>query len=821
MRRNKRRTNFLKKIVIAGALGTSLLSIGELTVGLGSRISGNVLNLIGDSLHSKTKGQFWQAYNDKERMETLFNGDKPKTEEIDHGLLPDPGILEKLPITEDNAIIINSDDGKPIATRNATRKNIRLKNIPEFVADAFVLREDRSFWNHYGINWIGKFRIPLTYISKGRLIGGSGITEQVAKMLSTPRGRINPGRSGIEGILHKGVEVLYATELETLYPKEKILEFYLNNVPFGDRSFGVEAAAETYFNKNVRQLTKAEALFLSILIKNPGKNPKDDDGFKFQLKQYQTFLKALYEDGKITSKEFKEFSRDKTIKIKPWKKEGIGEFNYPSSIRVVSKEFEGQGISLEDYLSLERQENPGFGFTVNTSVNRDITKKLQSSFRYGLKLDSSLAESCGVVLDNDGRIIAIIGRRDTKYWTDRNAAIENRMQIASTIKPILYGINYDLGLFEPSTVLSDDPDDSNYPIVIDSPRNWDGSYGRKMTLKTALTKSNNVITRRVYDKILDRSNFNILLEYLEKLGYDIDEWKVAGSKDRNNNALGSRTATPLQVVGAYQVFNRRDENGRFTGDYVKPTIIDSVKLGNNLIRYTRIPVKVFKPETVRKIRSSLNDVAEKLIGLDLVDKVILKTGTSSETVYAWTSGGLDNYSFAFVVYNPDGRSMGEDLFSFSIMQPVVRSFVNNMLPGLRAITNEPILTNTATNSQDLDSLCETYTNDIIDIKIKNGTLPELQHLSNNLRSCSGIYANKEIDSNNWSRFKFYEGMTEEQLAKISDEINGDYSDVSLEYLRNAQMAYQIVVEGLSDEDKFYDLANTKLSNVKEKIEDRN
>lgn len=803
-----------KKGIAIGALGAALIVGGEGTTGCVSKLVGATLSATGGITHTQKKGQFWQAIDDYDRIEDRLKGRQPREpSDGTFSLFPDPQALERWPLTPNNEIAIRTADEKPIVTRYATREQISYAKIPQHVRDAFILREDRGYWSHDGVNWRGKFRIPFDSLRRGRLVWNSGITEQVAKWMFTPRGRTTPPREGLTGILHKVFfEVPYAMELDHRFSKEKILEFYLNNAYFGDRNFGIVTAAQSYFGKDVQHLTLPEALFLAVLVNNPGRNPKSNGNLEFQMREYHSFVESLHSDGLISDSDYQACKSNHAIRLQKEKKKPRSDITYPSALGAVSEELERYGIDLRDYL--DQQDNPGFGFVVNTSLDRDLTKKLQASFRTSLRIRRDRAEGAAVILDSNGRIVAILGRRDYRNWGDRNLAVESRLPMASTIKPFIFGVCYDINLCTPADRLSDDTDD-----LRDPPKNWDNAYGRRLTLEQALALSDNVVTRRVYDRI----PFYRLLEFLSKLGIDTNEYRAAGALDANNNALGSRHATVLEVAAAYNVFNRTNENGDFTGDYIEPTIISNVDFGGEIIIHRRDPVAVFRPETVKATRASLIRVANRIIGTGYQASVYLKTGTSDETVYAWTVGGFrlhdQAYSLAFVVLNEQGRSMGNNIYAAQIVGPVVHDFIGRVSPVFRVVAATPaplsVVEETPVAQPSLSQICTDYNPYAVNSRLNDGDLTVIENLSKDMRSCAGLY---EVGNAQWTYFRFYEGAAEEALYKKNKALVNDGGELVLSHLRNAIAAYRAVTSNSNRDSPYYGDANDKAENLEGDLE---
>lgn len=177
------------------------------------------------------------------------------------------------------------------------REIVSLDNIPDLLIKAFLTVEDRSFYYHKGINFQGIIRAFIVNLLAGRIKeGGSTITQQLAKLLFTTRKR---------SIIRKLKETWLALQIEKLYTKDEILEFYLNQVYFGHGAYGIESAARFYFNKHAYQLNLAECALLAALPAAPNryspiKNPESAQ------KRHRKVLKNMVEEDIITEKQAKE-----------------------------------------------------------------------------------------------------------------------------------------------------------------------------------------------------------------------------------------------------------------------------------------------------------------------------------------------------------------------------------------------------------------------------------------------------------------------------------------------------------------------------------
>jgi penicillin-binding protein 1A len=217
--------------------------------------------------------------------------------------------LPEVPRVEDYSPPIltefRSDDGYLVGEFfRERRKVVPYETIPKKLIQAFVAAEDKNFFDHFGIDLEGTLRAASITLRGGRKVqGGSTLTQQTAKaiLISTEGYKKSTVRKGKEGLIRKIREAILAHRLETSLTKEEILYLYLNNVYLGHHSYGVEAAAENYFRKDVRDLSLAEIALLAGLPQSPSRNPFAHPQASKDRRSY--VLRRMYEEGMISEDE--------------------------------------------------------------------------------------------------------------------------------------------------------------------------------------------------------------------------------------------------------------------------------------------------------------------------------------------------------------------------------------------------------------------------------------------------------------------------------------------------------------------------------------
>lgn len=882
-----------RKFILAGALN-ALLALGVVAESKTGCASYVVSQFKGN--YTKHGGQYWQDVDEFNDLKNKLDGkdDAPNNEFVRHWA-PDPELFKIWPLTSSNELRVEAADGSLIASKSPTREYISLSKIPDRLIRAYLLREDSSFFDnledrkddtywdaikdkkggHHGINWQGKIKA----LFSRRRVGGSGIDEQVAKMVYVTKGNITPPRKGVEGIVQKLFnEIPYAAEIDRVVGKDKVLEFYLNNIYLGDNNYGVLAASKDYFGKDdLSKLTLPESLFLSVLMKNPSDNPKNG-GYDAQVSRYLSYVESLHKKGLLNEKEYSECNSPP--KVDKHKKYVLGNVKYPDILRAVAYELSSRDISLEDYIM---SGDMGFGFTIRTSIEPGLQDSLKRSFdteklvealektnsiikkkvkknkkrkhkwTSGQILKKAKINAAGVILDTKARVVAVYGGIDVTNWGDRNRAFQDSLPIASTIKPIIYAECIESGKCDLHDIFKDVTNFSNGASIFNElPKNWDEETGRSMTLEEALVSSNNVITRYVYEILTRRDTrrieegeafedylyevrghpynneaFEKFLEPLRKLGFDVSSYlqkkdskgkTFGGVTDANNNVLGSRASTPLKVAAAYGSFLSRDGKDLTFGTYIAPSLIDYLVLGLDKIEYKndKTFVDVFKPETIKTIRSSLGKIGQRVVHGKYEVSLYGKTGTGQGMTNVWYAGVIEfengrtlipmsdtKYSFSLAVMNEAGLSMGND-YAINLVGPIAKNLVSELS---EAKKNVPAVISAATPSLDIDSCISRYSNSFVQQTLDSQLLSQIEEVANDIRVCafSGQLGNEEV-----VKLRYNEGLLEEGLytAKLGSDL-----DAISRHITSAKSAYGFVMKHAEIGSPYYNQAKSRLENL--------
>ncbi|ACX52788.1 penicillin-binding protein, 1A family [Ammonifex degensii KC4] len=519
-------------------------------------------------------------------------------------------------LSGNSSTLLYDSQGKLIAEVGTQyRIPVKLGEIPLEVQNAFLAVEDARFYEHIGIDFRGILRALWNNLTKkGIYEGGSTITQQLARNCFLSQERTWK---------RKIQEAILALAIERHYRKQEILEFYLNHVYFGAGAYGIQAAARTYFNKDVSQLTLEEGALLAGLVQAPSayspfENPKA------ALERRNMVLDAMVRWG------FLDPARAQALKEKPLKlNPGTTGSGVP-------------GAYFVDYVTEQLVAKYGAdrvfreGLRVYTTLDSRIQEIAERVLNDPQNFPPSVRDEQGVlqpqaavvIIDpQTGSILALVGGRGQPLVRQGfNRAVHARRQPGSAFKPLIAyapAIEY-LG-YAPATVFDD------IPVRFGSyePRNYDGRYRGLITLRTALTYSVNTVAVQLLDKVgMDKAT-----EFVSRLGIKIDP-----RREKLGIALGGldEGVTPLQMAQAYAALANQ-------GRLVPATAILRVetRAGAVLEEHRLQPVQVMKPTTAYLVTDMLRSAVERGTGQNArLGKwpVAGKTGTTDANRDAWFCG---------------------------------------------------------------------------------------------------------------------------------------------------------------------------------------
>jgi penicillin-binding protein 1A len=437
---------------------------------------------------------------------------------------------------------IVGSNGATIATRgDMGGAAVPIGELPDFVPKAFIAIEDRRFFAHNGVDPWGIARAIVANIRHGSLVqGGSTITQQLAKNLFLTADR---------NLRRKVDELVLALWLEHKYSKAQILDHYLNRVYFGFGAWGIEAAAQRYFNKSARKLTLPEAAMLAGLVRSPSRlaPTRNPDGAE---RRAQIVLAAMAEMEFISEGTAQVALAIPAQVVKP---AGAGSVNYVADWAMdVVDELVGR---VEQDVVVETSIDP----VLQAAAEKALTEALAQN---GEKL--GVGQGAIVVMTPGGLVRALVGGRNYAE-SQFNRAVAAKRQPGSAFKPFVYLTALERGL-TPDTVREDKP------IALKGwkPENYTREYFGPVTLTQALSHSLNTVSVR------------LTVEFgpvaVARTAYRLG---IASKLEPNPSlALGTSEVSPIELVSSYAPF----ANG---GLAVTPHVVERVRTANGRTLYVR------------------------------------------------------------------------------------------------------------------------------------------------------------------------------------------------------------------------------------------
>lgn len=523
------------------------------------------------------------------------------------------------------------------------RKPIDLEDLPDHVWQAVVSIEDQRFFDHHGVDWPRTLKATAMVIFTGdSSFGGSTLTQQLIKNLTDDRQ---------DTIKRKVMEIFRALELEKHYDKDEILEMYLNQVYFGSSSYGIGAAAETYFGKDASELSIAEAACIVGITNNPSRyNPLNkNDGWSREQnqKRQRTIIDKMVEldyiskeEGEAAKAEELDFVQDRaTDGNETASSEGkVYSYMVDQIITDVLADMQEElGYSYQTAQSLLFNG----GYKIYATVDKDIQQKAEAVFEdlnntpYISKVTGKQMQAAITIVDPyTGAVKAMVGGVGEKTISRGQNLATVRRPCGSAIKPVsTYAPAIDNGTITVGSVLDDAPirmlEDKAWP------KNHDSKYSGLTTVQTALEQSYNTAAVRVNEALGVENSF---LFMKEKLGFTT---LVNNDLNSASLALGglTRGVTTEQMAAAYAAFVN---NGIYTTPHTYLRVEDSK--GNPVLENTAESWAAVSESTAyymtELLKGVVNNGNAKKAKLGNVP-VAGKTGTTS-----------DNYDRYFVGMTP-------------------------------------------------------------------------------------------------------------------------------------------------------------------------
>ncbi|MCC8139212.1 MAG: PBP1A family penicillin-binding protein [Lachnospiraceae bacterium] len=557
-------------------------------------------------------------------------------------------------------------NGNTIALLRNDRNIIYLSadEIPDYVKEAFVSIEDKRFYKHSGFDLIGIFRAVGSLISSNSVSqGGSTITQQLAR---------NVYLTHTVSWERKVEEIFIAISLEKLYTKDEILEFYINNIYFGNGYYGIEAASQGYFSRSVSELSLSETAFLCAIVNNPTYyDPLTNK--ENTLSRRDLILENMLDDGAISEAEYTEAVAE-TITLDTsspqYTRTWAHTYIYYCATQALME------VTGEDYDTCYELLYTG-GYRVYTSIDMSAQALLQDAVDETLS-DYNTKDANGtyalqaaaVTIDNEtGLVTAIVGgRSQDDVSTDYNRAYLSFRQPGSSIKPlIVYTPALERGYTASSLV-----DDSKEE---DGPSNSNNSYSGMISLRTAVEQSKNTVAYRLFRELTPEVGLSYLLD-MNFSSIEEEDYTLSA-------ALGGLTTgvSALEMSAAYATLANE-------GVYRLPTCVTLITDtdGNIVAMPDRDEHQVYESDAAREMTNILEGVLTRgtAKGNALENMPCAgKTGTTNDNLDGWFVGYTAYYTTGVWVGFDSPRS-DSSLSGASYPLAIWNSYMTELHEGLES-----------------------------------------------------------------------------------------------------------------------------------------
>jgi penicillin-binding protein 1A len=532
---------------------------------------------------------------------------------------------------QDLAVTFLDRAGNVIGRRGILHDDsLQLDQYPDYLIHALLATEDRRFYDHFGIDILGTLRaIVVNARSSSVVQGGSSITQQLAKNLFLSNERT---------VERKINEAFLALWLESHLTKKQILTLYLDRAYMGGGTFGVQAAAQFYFGKSVRDVTLAEAAMLAGLFKAPTKYAPHVN-LPAARARANDVLNNLVDAGYMTESQV--YAARKNPATPVARKDDVTPDYYLDWAFEEVKRLADDGKLGSDRV-----------LTVKTGLDINLQRKAETTLENVLREDGPsyhVKQGAVVVIEPDGTVRAMVGGRD--YGASQfNRATEAMRQPGSTFKPFVYLTALISGKFRPTTIVVDSP------ICIGNwcPHNFGGAYYGAVQLQTALAKSLNTVAVKLSIAIGDgnpKLGRARIVDTARRMGI------TSPLEDTPSLPIGADAVTVLEMGSAYTTFAG---GGKHAPPHATVEVRNSH--GDAIYRADRDgakPQQVINPNVIAEMDGMLiNDVetgtgmGARLPGI----KAGGKTGTTNAYRDAWFMGFTGNYVGAVWLGNDDYTS---------------------------------------------------------------------------------------------------------------------------------------------------------------------
>lgn len=546
------------------------------------------------------------------------------------------------------------------------RTPVQIKDLPKYVYQASIAIEDQHFYSHFGFDIEGMIRAVRNTILKQKLQGGSTITQQLVKTAL-----LTPDRT----VSRKIKEAVLTVMTEALYSKDDILQMYMNHIPYGGTTWGVEAAAQVFFDKPAKELSLSESAYLAGLPQAPSAYSPFGSKPELGKNRQKEVLRLMVQSKFITQAQADEAG-----------KQEIKFATNSIDIKAPHFVFYIRDLLEEKYPNIDLTKG---GYRIYTTLDESLQEKVQATVSAEIEKLSRSKVGNGAALvtkPSTGEILAMVGSRDYYDAThDGQVNVTTReRQPGSSIKPLNYVTAFQLQKQTPGSMLLDIPTcfqvdgQPNY-----CPKNYDGTFKGPTQTRFLLGNSNNIGAV----KTLALNGMQPFIATASAMG--IRTWSDS-SRYGLSLTLGGGEVTMIDLVTSYGTLANQGVRVNvnpivritdYTGKIIEDRNVDDIaKQVEELNQENASPSGEYNLD--RPVERVLNRAPAYLISHILLDNnarsgafgsssqlvvpkqvVSVKTGTTNDLRDNWTVGYTPEYLTAVWVGNNDNTPMNRSLVS--------------------------------------------------------------------------------------------------------------------------------------------------------------
>lgn len=519
------------------------------------------------------------------------------------------------------------------------RKFVSLDTMPQSLINAFLATEDHKFYEHHGLSIRGICRSAFVNVYYGKKVqGASTITQQLVRLLFFDAKKT---------FVRKVKEQIFALLVEFQFTKDQILETYLNHVYFGHGIYGVQAAAQRFWNKNVQDLALDEVAVLAAMVRSPSHYSPINFPENSQRRR-NTVLRLMQRRGYI----------DDAMCLQA--QSVVLHVENPEIDLIAPHLKETIRIFLEEYVG--KQQLYSGGLIIQTTINYDTQKQAQKCFyEHVTNLKKTFLPGIdGALLSiapATGEVKALVGGYDFQK-SKFNRAMQAKRQMGSIFKPFVYAAALEHGASF-SDVEIDEPIEMKQGNTVWTPQNNTNKFIGQSTLARALSYSNNIIAI----KTLLRVGVENVMTMARRahLSADLQPYPSL--------ALGCLDVTLDEAVGAFNIFANN-------GVYVKPHYLRWVKdkLGVKIYKVVEVKDQVMDSKISSQVLKVMglsmkrlkNAIGEEWFGGDAAGK----TGTTNDSRTCWFCGSTPELTTGIYIGEDSNQSLGKKVYGSRVAFPV-------------------------------------------------------------------------------------------------------------------------------------------------------